>query len=340
MQNIWPVIGHGKIIDFLQNSVKKDKIAHAYLFYGPNKVGKFRVSLEFAKTLECENKNLKEECAPCNKCQTCLKIEKMNHPDVLAVKAEEVTKGKKRYEKKIGIEEVQKIQHHLSLFTHSAPYKIVIVDGAEKLSREASNAFLKTLEDPTDKSVIILITDSIGEILPTISSRTQMIKFLSVPAGELLKNSDILKNRIKNEAVKISEIINFSSGKPGLLIDIANDTSVYSQKQKSMEKIAGLIDADIGARCDCATLVSEDANTAKEAIGDCLLFFRELLLFKKNCGKYSIFKSKSELFKKYSLRYTVSQLNYLLRRIAETQRMISNNSFNAKLILEVLFLEI
>lgn len=337
MQNIQPVIGHKKIKDFLQRSIKNNKLAHAYLFYGPSKVGKFKMALEFAKSLECRNKGLMNEFTPCNKCQSCLDIEKLNCPDVLIIRAQEIKKDKKAYEKKIGIEEIQQIQHYLSLFSYNAPYKIVIMDGAEKMSREAANSFLKTLEEPSKKSIIILVTDAIGSILPTIISRTQPVKFLSVANEELIKYADNL--RFDNK-IKIGEIINFSMGKPGMFIDILNDPSAFLDKQKTAEKISELIHSDTSARFDYAADISKNSKETKEIINDWMLFFRDILLLKKNCAEYLIFKNKLDILKKCSARYTALQLNRLLGDIKETQKIISNSAFNTKLILETLFLKI
>lgn len=339
IQTTWPVVGHKKNIEFLHQSILKGKTAHAYLFYGPAKVGKFKVALEFAKALECEH-SASSGAMPCQKCSACERIENMSHPDVMVIKPEENTKSKKVYTKEIGIKEVQKIQHHLSLFAHSSPYKIIIVDGAEKLSREAANAFLKTLEEPTNKSVIILITEAIGEILPTISSRTQPVKFLPVSKEEMKKAEGILSEKYSIRSADFDKFLNLSSGKPGLFIELAKDPSLYGKKIEALGEFLKVLDSDISVRYRYAADISGDISKAKEIIGDWLIFFRDLLLIKEKCPRSVVFNQDPALLKKFSSRYDPKQLKNIILEITNTLRLISNTSLNSKLILEVLFLKI
>ena len=136
------LIGHQRLWDFLVKSAQREKLAHAYLFSGQEEIGKKTLALEFAKWLLCEDKKKDQACGACRNCRD---ISQGQHPDVflLAPRQEEKKNILKTYE--IGVEEIRDFIHHLSLLPYRSTYKIAIVDEADWFSREAMNAFLKTL---------------------------------------------------------------------------------------------------------------------------------------------------------------------------------------------------
>lgn len=201
----WPVIGHEPIIEFLQKSLVHDKVSHAYLFHGPEHVGKRFVAENLAFSLTCESFQKKTNYSvPCLNCSACQQSRKKIHPDIYYVASDQG--------KKISISQIRELEHKLSMHSFLTSYKIALIDQAELMTNEANNALLKTLEEPTQKTVIILIACNINLLPPTLISRCQIIKFNLVQT----KKIESLVNQFKKVKKEIREIIHLAQGRPGL----------------------------------------------------------------------------------------------------------------------------
>ncbi|NTU69974.1 DNA polymerase III subunit [bacterium] len=165
-KNSWDVYGNDFQVNFLMKNIKDKDIAHAYLFCGPERIGKKKVAKAFIKAMLCTKTKSGEYCSICDSCK---KIDSNSYPDAIILEGDEDIK----------IGEIRNITANLSLKPFNSPYKIVLVDNADRMTEEASNALLKTLEEPTGHAVIILISQSKNLLLPTIVSRTRTIKFFS-----------------------------------------------------------------------------------------------------------------------------------------------------------------
>lgn len=147
----------------LEKDIESGNLAHAYLLAGPNSVGKNTVAKKLAGILQCENDF-------CHNCNACLQVEKGCHVDTVLFEDDGES---------IKIETVRKILERLSM-TRQAPYKILLIQGLERMGNEAANSFLKMLEEPPERTIFIMTTDNIRLILPTILSRVRVVKFNSV----------------------------------------------------------------------------------------------------------------------------------------------------------------
>lgn len=150
----------------LQNSILKNRIAHAYLFYGPRGTGKKRASLLFAMRYFCENET--EQPEPCMNCSQCKRIQSGNHPDVHIIKPDGQS---------IKIEQISFLQKEFTYTGLESNRKVYIIEEADKMTVNAANRLLKFLEEPNQETVAILITSQIGKMLDTIVSRCQRITF-------------------------------------------------------------------------------------------------------------------------------------------------------------------
>ena len=220
------LIGHERIWNFLTQSVANERLAHAYLFVGSSGLGKKKAAVEFAKLLQCDNpKDSPKNTAPCQECRNCILIERNQHPDVLLIESlsgqDHVNENDKPIKaQEIKIEQIRFLQHQVSLSPYSGRRKIVIIDSAEQMTQEAANCLLKTLEEPPQKSVLVLISSAWQRLLATIISRCQLIKFLPVKSELIIKGLEDLGG--KNKA-KILQAARFACGRPGVAVRILNE---------------------------------------------------------------------------------------------------------------------
>ncbi len=164
------ILGHSKEISILKKAILGGKVAHSYLFSGPDGVGKKLAAFELSRALNCVNFNGDS----CGRCANCELMERRVHPNLLLVYPTDKD-GAEDANGLIRIDRVREIQNTLKFKADGK--KVVIVDRADRMQPAAANAFLKTLEEPPADSVIILVSSHATELLPTILSRCQKINF-------------------------------------------------------------------------------------------------------------------------------------------------------------------
>lgn len=177
------LVGQERAVAVLRNALRRDRVAHAYLFSGPDAVGKSTAAFLFAQVLNCEASG---DETPCGACRSCRLIERNSHPDVRLVTIGADARGRRRTE--ISIDQIRQnprkpresplpIIQDASLKPAIGPHKIYLIDPADRMRAEASNALLKLLEEPPLHVVIILVTSEPSSLLPTVVSRCQQVVF-------------------------------------------------------------------------------------------------------------------------------------------------------------------
>lgn len=197
------IIGHQKQINFLLRLHKFKRVPHLFLFIGPEKVGKKTIAIEFSKLL--------------------LPKLSFSHPDFIFLTPEKDT---------ISIEAVREAIFKISLKPMVGESKILVVDNAHCMTKEAQNSFLKTLEEPKGKTFIFLITHFPTQILPTIHSRAQKIKFNLVPKSEI--EQYLLKKKIPPKEREF--ILKIAQGRPGVMLELLSNKNLLKDYEK-LEKI-------------------------------------------------------------------------------------------------------
>ena len=210
--------GQDRAIDILQRALKQSKVANSYLFYGPEGTGKFTTALYLGMAMNCHSVM---DRRPCGICQSCKKFLSFSHPDLIYVfpfpkennkpdisidgeiKVEKILSEYKAYidnkintpwkeyffTKNIGIRiaSIRMLEHRIQLSPNEGNFKICIIEHADTMTTQAANAFLKTLEEPPEDTIIILTTSKPNSLLPTIISRCQQLQFYPVPKSKIEK---------------------------------------------------------------------------------------------------------------------------------------------------------
>jgi len=322
----WPVLGNKAISNYLYSSILSNQISHAYLFYGPEQIGKKLFAELFAKSLQCQSDSNK---IPCNQCVSCQQIEKKIHPDIYSTEPGE--------NGSTSINQIRELQHALSLRSFLTSYKISIIDQADRMTNEAANSLLKTLEEPPPKTVIILISKSIVSLPLTIISRCQTLQYNFVPT-EVIYNWLIVNKKHRKDAHMISHL---SNGRPGMAYNLANQAQLLADRQGKIDILFDLINSNIQNKIKIITNLTKAGN--KEEIFanlDLLMsLFRDIFLQKNSNPKIISNLSFKDKINQIQKKYTNKNLVNIIINIEKTKSYIQQN-INPQLALENLTLNI
>jgi len=221
------IIGQEKAIGMLTGILERQRLANSYIFSGEPGIGKKLTALNFAKAINClksvatselRTPNFERSTRPdaCDLCEACLKIESGSHPDLLLISPED---------RQIKIDEIRIIDEALSFRPFEGRKKIVIIDDADTMNIAAANAFLKTLEEPPEDSVIILISSRPDRLPATIRSRCSRVNFASL---SLESCRQVLHGKVPDRDSEA--LARLSMGKPGLALssDLKEEISWFS----------------------------------------------------------------------------------------------------------------
>ena len=198
--NFNEIIGHRRPIRLLQKAILNDHLPQAYLFHGPEGIGKRLTAVTLAKAVNC--KEGKEDC--CDECLSCRKIEDSNHPDVMVIRPDGQF---------IRIDSIRQLRRALSYRVYEGKRRVCILDGADQMKAEGANALLKTLEEPPPDTLLILVARERESLLPTIVSRCQQVRFTSLPIDEMIEELTRRLSMEKGETKILAELSQGSLGR-------------------------------------------------------------------------------------------------------------------------------
>jgi len=292
------IIGNERIAEILEKNYETGKLSHAYLFEGPEHIGKRTLALNFCKLLlNSDKKNILE------------------NPDLMILNPSDG-------DKQITVEKIRELEKILGLYPYRSKYKIAIIEQAEKMSRAAANAFLKTLEEPNETTILILLSSNSKNVPETIKSRCQRMKFLPVKRKLL---EEFLKSKVdkKSEAERIIEI---SGYRPGKIIEFLEHREKVGAIMENISKFSVIIKKSENDKINEAEIISKDEISEIVNMLDLWAIYCRKLLVREYeiCGES----------KKEHLPKIVSRINL----INKTKEDILSKNINVRLTLENLLL--
>ena len=326
------VLGQGQAKHILSQALSSSRLSHAYLFYGPESIGKKLLAVEFAKALNCLSPDLGEACGTCDSCR---KIEDRIHPDFFFLEPTKTTPAAR--EAILKIDEIRALQKKLGFFPYQGKVKVAIIDQVEKMNPQACNAFLKTLEEPPSSTILILITSNIYQLLPTLISRCQGIRFNPLPPEAI---REILQSQ-GEETLDPTEVdlrVGRSKGQVSrALSDEATQTSSYR-----LEMI-GLIDHVSFKRIDLlfqwSKAMAKGSEPLSQILEEMLGILRDLTFIKSGGPPDRLFNRDlmTEL-EPVARKKSLAHLLKMNEAVNQTQYALSGNA-NAQLALETMLLD-
>jgi DNA polymerase-3 subunit delta' len=317
------IIGHKKQLDTLRQGLQNGRLHHAYLFVGPDGIGKKTIALGLAQAILCAQ----SDGDFCGACAACRGIQKGNHADVRLV---EPVSGKKE----ISIQQVRELEKELSLRSFSGRKKIAIIDPATAMNWSAQNALLKTLEEPPQDCILILIAANAGELLPTVRSRAFRLSFAALPRQTIVDYLISKKGKSKEQAQCVAAL---TMGSLGAARKIEKEK--WSEKRHEwMDMLSSLTPGDYRAALAAAEALAANRDETLRFLEWAGIWYRDLLTFR-------VARSLDEIvnldmlpqIEQQSSRIEEDHLFVLLAKTAEASRRIQRN-INRRMVIEDLLL--
>ena len=243
--NFSNIIGNEEIKIFLDNLIKTNNVVHSYMFIGPDGIGKVLFAKEFAKMILCQDSN-----KACNHCSSCIKFNSDNHPDFMIINSEDG--------KSIKINQIRFLQERISEKPIVSNRKVYIINDSDLMTVEAQNCLLKTLEEPPEFAVIILVLSNENKCLSTIKSRCTKIAF------QKLRNSDLTQYANENNLEINSSLLSASDGSISKLLNLQNNLEAYKQLDNIINAFSKDNIVDIWNNADILYKSKDNINTLLE----------------------------------------------------------------------------
>lgn len=232
----WPIVGHEQAVSFLIQAVRSGHLHHAYLFVGPAGIGRTTLARVFAQALLCEASSGER---PCGRCRACARVARDVHPDVTRVALDsDRTEGKL-----LSIDRIRELRTSLALRPLEGAWRIAIIDDAERLSRDAADALLKTLEEPPSYAVLVLIAEQAEALPETIRSRCQIVRLAPLPVT-LVERA--LRER-GLEAARAASLARSTRGRIALALRLASDESALTRRERQIADLVATLSDPLAA---------------------------------------------------------------------------------------------
>jgi len=326
MMRFSDIIGQEQIKEHLQNAIKSKQASHAYIINGERSSGKEFIAQIFASALQCE----KQEGDPCGECHSCKQAKTNNHPDIIKVSHEKPNS--------IGVEDIRRqINNDMGIKPYSSPYKIYIMNEGEKMTPQAQNALLKTLEEPPSYGIIIILTTNVEAMLPTILSRCVVLN-MKPASDELIRN--YLMEELMVPDYKADVCVAFARGNAGKAKALATSEEFDSIKADAVTLLKYIHEMDVTEMVTAVKKISEYKFNIDDYLDIISVWYRDVLLFKAtNDANHLIFKDEIQYIRKVADKSGYEGIETIIDALEKAKNRLNAN-VNFDLTLEMLLLTI
>ncbi len=316
------IIGHEQIKEHLQNAISMNKVSHAYIFNGPDRSGKMALANSFAMALQCEQHST-EGCMECHSCQQALSG---NQPDIIYLQHEKPNT--------ISVDDIRRqINNDIGIKPYASPYKIYIVSEAEKMSQQAQNALLKTIEEPPAYAVILLLTSNADSFLPTILSRCITLNLKPVPDTAI---HNFLMERYQIPDYKADICTAFAQGNVGKAVQLASSEEFNEIKASALQLVKRVKDIELHEMIETVKRISDYKLEINDYFDIMFIWYRDVLLYKATSDINSlIFKDEISDIKKQASKSSYEGIETIIKSLDKAKNRLNAN-VNFDLVMELL----
>lgn len=326
MAGFQDIVGQEQIKEQLRNAISTGKVSHAYIINGEKSSGKEFIARMFAMSLQCE----KGEIEPCQECRSCKQALSDNHPDIIRVTHEKPNT--------ISVEDIRtQVNNDVAIKPYSGAYKIYLINEAEKMTPQAQNAILKTLEEPPAYAVILLLTANVNSLLPTILSRCVVLNMKPV-ADELVKK--YLMEQLQIPDYKAEVCVAFARGNVGRAKALASSEDFENVKAEAISLLKYIQDMELNEIIAAIKKKTEYKLEINDYLDICAIWYRDVLLFKAtNDVNHLVFRDEIQTLRKTAQRSSYEGIEQVIRALDTAKRRLDAN-VNFELTMELLMMTI
>lgn len=320
------IVGQDQIKEHLQNALKGKKISHAYIINGEKSSGKEFIANVFAMSLQCE----KEGAEPCQECRSCKQALSANQPDIIKVLHEKPGT--------ISVDDIRtQINNDVAIKPYSSPYKVYVVNEAEKMTPQAQNALLKTLEEPPEYAVILLLTANVNSLLPTILSRCVVLNMKPV-SDQLVKK--YLMEQLKVPDYKAEVCVAFARGNVGKAKSLASSEDFENVKNEALSLLKYIRDMELYEIVAAIKKINDYKLDVNDYLDIMAIWYRDILLFKATKdANLLVFREEIQAIRKVAGRSSYEGIESVIKALDKAKSRLNAN-VNFDLTMELLLLEI
>ncbi|MGN0402395.1 MAG: DNA polymerase III subunit delta' [Acetatifactor sp.] len=326
MAKFQDIIGQEQIKEHLQNAISAGKVSHAYIINGEKSSGKEYIAKVFAMALQCE----KGEKEPCQECHSCKQALTDNHPDIIRVTHEKPNT--------VSVDDIRtQVNNDVGIKPYKGPYKIYIINEAEKMNAQAQNAILKTLEEPPEYVVILLLTANVNAFLPTILSRCVVMNMRPV-ADALMKK--YLMEQLQVPDYKADVCVAFARGNVGKAKALASSEDFENVKGEALSLLKYIKDMELNEILSAIKKALEYKLEINDYLDIFSVWYRDVLLFKAtNDVNHLVFREEIQAIRKTAQCSSYEGIERIIEALETAKRRLDAN-VNFELTMELLMLTI
>lgn len=321
------IIGHDWAVNWLRSALARGAVHHAYCLTGPPAIGKRTLALEVARTLLCTAPAGADR--PCGACPACQKSAAGKHPDLRVLQPPSDAAA-------LTVEQMRTVVHDAALSPLEGRYKVFVIAGMNQATAAASNALLKTLEEPPGYVVIILLSDQREALLPTIASRCQVIGLRPLPT-QLIEQA--LVTRWQVPPARAALLARLSHGRLGWAVRLAQDDAAWTARGRQVDDLLRLVSAGRVPRLAHAAALAQDEAQVLPTLVTWQSIWRDVWLHQVQRGDRALNVDRAPTLCALAERLSPQEVTAALRAVGRTADLVGRN-VNTRLALEVLLLRL
>lgn len=327
MRRFADIVGQEHLKEHLENAIKMDKVSHAYIINGEKNAGKEFIAKTFAMALQCENR---QGIEPCGECHSCKQALSGNHPDIIFITHEKPGT--------IGVDDIRRqINNDVAIKPYKGPWKIYIMNEGEKMTVQAQNALLKTLEEPPEYAVLLILAANVDSLLPTVLSRCVVLNMKPAKDAQIKK---YLMETMEIPDYKADICVAFARGNVGKAKLLANSEEFDKVKEEAIILLKNIREMELNEIVTAIKKINEYKFDVNDYLDILSIWYRDVLLFKAtHDANHLIFKEEIQYIRKVADKSAYEGIEKIIDALEKSKQRLSAN-VNFDLTMELLLLTI